>query len=124
MDADSAEEDVAVRKKIFKKSEILERLKAHDNKVKEFANECALELCDFDVNDEEAIMVEDRVDRLSETVEKLAKKIYRVKDEFKNKQKMNSNTRKRKMEEVGISSSQYSIFDVCTWLGSSIVQSV
>ena len=42
MDADSAEEDVAVRKKIFKKSEILERLKAHDNKVKEVANECAL----------------------------------------------------------------------------------
>ena len=111
MEADSAEEDVAVRKKNFKKSEILERLKEHNNKVKEVASECALELCDFDVNDEEAMMIEDRVDRLSETVEKLAKKIYRVKDEFKNKQKMNSNTRKRKMEEVGISSSQYSIFD-------------
>ena len=111
MEEDSAEGDVAVRKKNFKKSEILERLKKHDNKVKEVASECALELCDFDITDEEAMQVEDRVNRLSETIGKLAQKVYKIKNEFKDKQKMNSNTRKRKMEEVGISSSQYSIFD-------------
>ena len=51
------------------------------------------------------------MNRLSETVGKLAQKVNKIKNKFKDKQKMNCNTQKRKMEEVGISSSYYSIFD-------------
>ena len=96
---------------MFRKGDILDLLSQHDNKVKEVANECAIELCDFDISDEDAMLVEDRMTRLSETIDKLSKKIYRIQNEFKNKKKMNSEMRKMKMEEIGISSSQYSIFD-------------
>ena len=99
------------RKKMFRKGDILDLLSQHDNKVKEVANECAIELCDFDISDEDAMLVEDRMTRLSETIDKLSKKIYRIQNEFKNKKKMNSEMRKMKMEEIGISLSQYSIFD-------------
>ena len=96
---------------MFRKGDILDLLSQHGNKVKEVANECAIELCDFDISDEDAMLVEDRMTRLSETIDKLSKKIYRIQNEFKNKKKMNSEMRKMKMEEIGISSSQYSIFD-------------
>ena len=99
------------RKTMFRRGDILDLLSQHDNKVKEVANECAIELCDFDISDEDAMLVEDRMTRLSETIDKLSKKIYRIQNEFKNKKKMNSEMRKMKMEEIGISSSQYSIFD-------------
>ena len=108
------------RKKMFRKRDILDLLSQHDNKVKEVANECAIKLCDFDISDEDAMIVEDRMTRLRETIDKLSKKIYRIQNEFKNKKKMNSEMRKMKMEEVGISSSQYSIFDSQTLSDSGI----
>ena len=88
---------------MFRKGDILDLLSQHDNKVKEVANECAIELCDFDISDEDAMIVEDRMTRLSETINKISKKIYRIQNEFKNKKKMNSEMRKMKMEEIVIS---------------------
>ena len=99
------------RKKMFRKGDILDLLSQHDNKVKEVANESAIELCDFDISDEDAMLVEDRMTRLSETIDKLSKKIYRIQNEFKNKKRMTSEMSKMQMGEIGISSSQYSIFD-------------
>lgn len=89
----------------------MERLKQHDSKVSEVAKECALELIDFDVEDEEAMEVLDRANRLSETVKKLAARVYKIQSEFKGRYKLDSKMRSSKMEEVGISASQYSIFD-------------
>ena len=69
----------AKRKKFFTKNEILQKLKENDDNVRKVAEEISEELCPFDVSDEEAMMMEDRVERLQETTKKLSNKIYRLK---------------------------------------------
>ena len=52
------------RKKYFSKSEILQKLKENGDKVSAVVNEVCEELSPFDVTDEEALVVEDRLERL------------------------------------------------------------
>ena len=47
------------RKKLFTKSETLQKLEENDYKVKEVASAIAKEMCSFDVSDNEAMQIED-----------------------------------------------------------------
>ena len=95
------------RKKLFTKSEILQKLEENDYKVKEVASAIAKEMCPFDVSDNEAMQIEDRIERLERSTKNLATKIYRIKTDFKQR-KFRHNP--ALLEEKGVSSSQSSIF--------------
>ena len=95
------------RKKLYTRSEILLKLDEHENNVKMAAEAIGEDLCPFDVNDEEAMAIEDRYERLDATTVKLAKKIRKVRNDLKDR---NYRFQPEKMEETVISTSQYSLF--------------
>ena len=70
------------RKKVFSRSEIIDKLKENDQKVIKVAEEIAKELSPCDVDDEDAVLVEDRLERLVNTTKTLTKKIYKIQKEF------------------------------------------
>ena len=74
---------VPKRKKVFSRNEIIQKLKENDQKVTKVAEEIAKELSPFNVEDEDALMVEDRLERLAQTTKNLTKKIYKIRNEFK-----------------------------------------
>ena len=94
------------RKKYYSKSEILQKLKENDDKVSEVVKEVCEELSPFDVNDEEALLLEDRLERLEKTSKKFAAKIYKLKKEFKDRKYRKE---PEKLEEKLISCSQASV---------------
>ena len=57
------------RQKLFTKSEILEKLEKNESTVKYVATEIAKDMYPFDVNDDETMQIEERIER----VEKLVK---------------------------------------------------
>ena len=61
----------AKRKKVFSRIEIEKRLKENDQKVKDVAEDIVKEMCPFDLNDEDTVMMEDRLERLKKTTENL-----------------------------------------------------
>ena len=99
--------DKPKRKKFYTRSEILLKLDEHENNVKRAAEAIGEELCPFDVNDEEAMDMEDRYGRLDATTKKLACKINKVRKELKDRK---YRFQPEKMEETVISTSQYSVF--------------
>ena len=96
------------RKKVFSRSEIIDKLKENDQKVIKVAEEISEELSPFDVDDEDAVLVEDRLERLVNTTKTLTKKIYKIQKEFKERKYRHNPD---KLNEKVISSSQYSIFE-------------
>ena len=98
----------APRKKQMTGNEILSKLKYNENSVKKAVEEILEELCPFDVNDEEALKIEDRVSRLDRVNSLLQKKVYKLRQQIKER-KFRHNP--ELLEEMMISSSQYSIFD-------------
>ena len=61
----------AKRKKVFSRIEIEKKLKENDQKVKDVAEDIVKEMCPFDLNDEDTVMMEDRLERLKKTTENL-----------------------------------------------------
>ena len=99
--------DKPKRKKFYTRSEILLKLDEHENNVKCAAEAIGEELCPFDVNDEEAMEMEDRYRRLDATSKKLACKINKVRKKLKDRK---YRFQPEKMEDTVISTSQYSVF--------------
>ena len=71
------------RQKLFTKSEILEKLEKNESTVKDVATEIAKDMCPFDVNDDEAMQIEERIERLEKATKNLSTKIYRIQKDFK-----------------------------------------
>ena len=109
------------RKKLYTRSDILLKLDEHENNVKSAAEAIGEELCPFDVNDEEAMAIEDRYARLEATTTKLYKKISKVRKDLKDRR---YRFQPEKMEETIISTSQYSLLqsNESQSLGGSQVQ--
>ena len=94
------------RKKYFSKSEILQKLKENGDKVSAVVNEVCEELSPFDVTDEEALVVEDRLERLEKLSKLFSSKIYQLKKDFKDRK---YRKHPEKLEEKFISCSQGSV---------------
>ena len=96
------------RKKELTGNEIIGKLKANDNDVSKAVQEVIEELCPFDITDEEALKIEGRVERLQKTNRLLEMKLWKVKQQIKERKFRH---KPEVLDEKFVSSSQYSIFD-------------
>ena len=111
------------RKKYFTRNEIISKLTANENDVKKVVSEIVEELSPFDIKDEDAMLFEDRLDRLEKVSKNLITKVYKLKNKVKEK-KFRHNP--ELLEEKEISCSQFSVFqsqelqdDICENLSQS-----
>ena len=100
------ESPVFKRKKFFTKAEIINKLSDQNQRVNDVVNDICETLAPFDVNDSEATVLEDQLERLDKASKALAAKVYRLQKEVKNR-KYRHNT--EMLEEVLISTSQHSV---------------
>ena len=71
-------EPSAKRKKKLSGREIIAKLDSNEKDVKKAVAEIIDELCPFDVNDEDALQIEDRVERLERVAKLLEIKVYKL----------------------------------------------
>ena len=102
------EEPCAKRKKQLSGREIIEKLASNENDVKKVVGEMVEDLCPFDVNDEDALKIEDRAERLERVTKVLMAKVYRLRKEVKERKFKH---KPELLEEPMITCSQHSIFD-------------
>ena len=102
------EEPSAKRKKQLTGKEIIDRLESHENDVKRAVAKILEELCPFDINDEDALKIEDRVERLQRVSKSFEAKVYKLRKEVKQKKYRHNQDA---LEDTMISCSQYSVFD-------------
>lgn len=95
------------RKKYYTKNEVINMLKEKENVVKSVSEEICEQLAPFDVTDEEAMEVDDRMERLKNTATKLENKIRKLQKNYRERKFRHD---PEKLEEKEISCSQYSIF--------------
>ena len=95
-------------KKCFTRSEILTKLKSNESDVQRVVSEMIEELCPFDVNDEDALAIEDRLERLEKVSRNLQTKVYKLKSKLKDRKFRH---KPEFLEETEVSSSQYSLFE-------------
>ena len=72
------ESPVFKRKKFFTKAEIINKLSDQNQRVNDVVNDICETLAPFDVNDSEATMLEDRLERLDKASKTLTAKVYRL----------------------------------------------
>ena len=85
------EEPSAKRKKQLTGKEIIDRLESHENDVKRAVAKILEELCPFDINDEDALKIEDRVERLQRVSKSFEAKVYKLRKEVKQKKELLKN---------------------------------
>ena len=102
------DEPCAKRKKQLSGREIIEKLDSNENDVKKAVGAMLEELCPFNINDEDALKIEDRVERLAKVSKVFESKVYRLRKDVKER-KFRHNP--ESLEEPMISCSQHSIFD-------------
>jgi hypothetical protein len=102
------DEPCAKRKKQLSGREIIDKLNSNENDVKKVVEEMLEDLCPFDVNDEDALQIEDRVERLEKVGKLLMARVYKLRKEVKEKKFKH---KPDFLEEPMITCSQYSIFD-------------
>ena len=73
----------AKRKKELTRNEILLKLKANEEDVSKAVEELMEELCPFDINDEEALKIEGRVERLQKTSRLIEMRLWKLKKQIK-----------------------------------------
>ena len=98
---------VSKRKKYYSKGEIIEKLRENNFKIKECFYEICEEMCPFDVSDEDALQIEDRLNRLEKVSKNLTAKVSRLSKAYKAKVFRH---KPEMLEDKEISSSQYSLF--------------
>ena len=77
------EQPIAKRKKCMTGKEVIERLESNQNDVKRTVGEIVEELCPFDVGDEVALNIEDKVERLERVTKLLEMKVHKLKKAVK-----------------------------------------
>ena len=102
------DEPCAKRKKQLSGREIIDKLNSNENDVKKVVEEMLEDLCPFDVNDEDALQIEDRVERLEKVGKLLMARVYKLRKEVREKKFKH---KPDFLEEPMITCSQYSIFD-------------
>ena len=95
------------RRRHFSKSEALQLLKAKENEVQKVADEMCAELVPFDVTDEEALQVGNRLERMQKASSNLERKIRGLLKDHKDRKYRHNPER---LEEDIVSCSQYSVF--------------
>ena len=98
----------AKRKKELTRNEILLKLKANEEDVSKAVEELMEELCPFDINDEEALKIEGRVERFQKTSRLLEIKLWKLKKVIKERKFRH---KPELLEEKFVSSIQYSILN-------------
>ena len=98
----------AKRKKELTRNEIISKLKANEEDVSKAVEEMMEELCPFDINDEDALKIEGRVERYQKTKHLLEIKLWKLKKQIKERKFRH---KPELLEEKFVSSSQYSILD-------------
>ena len=90
------------------RKEVMEKLKKNENDIGEAVKELLEEMCPFDINDEEALKIENRWERLQKTSHNLECKLWKLRKQMKER-KFRHNA--ELLEELMISSSQFSLMD-------------
>ena len=108
MQEEDESSSIPKRKKYFTRSEILTKLKSNESDVQRVVSEMIEELCPFDVNDEDALAIEDRLERLEKVSRNLQTKVYKLKLKLKDRK---FRYKPEFLEETEVSSSQYSLFE-------------
>ena len=98
----------AKRKKEMTRKEVMEKLKQNENDISKAVQGLLEELCPFDVNDEEALKIEGRLERLQKASHIFECKMGRLKKQIKER-KFRHNP--ELLDEKIISSSQFSLLD-------------
>ena len=96
----------AKRKKVFTKNEVVEKLLDNENDVAKVVEQIVKEMCPFDLTDDTVMHKEERVERLDRVCKCLSAKVYKLKNDLKNKKFKH---KPELLEEKSISSSQYSV---------------
>ena len=99
----------AKRKKEVTGREILAKLKQNENDVNKVVREMIEELCPFDINDEEALGIEDRLERFDKVANLLKKKVWKLQQKVKQRKFKH---KPELLDEKVVSSSQYSLLDL------------
>ena len=73
----------AKRKKEMTRKEVMEKLKQNENDIIKAVQGLLEELCPFDVNDEEALKIEGRLERLQKASHIFECKLWRLKKQIK-----------------------------------------
>lgn len=94
----------AKRKKEMTRKEVMEKLKQNENDISKAVQGLLEELCPFDVNDEEALKIEGRLERLQKASHIFECKLWRLKKQIKER-KFRHNP--ELLDEKIISSSQF-----------------
>ena len=98
----------AKRKKELTGNEILAKLKKNENDVSKAVREMIEELCPFDINDEEALGIEDRLGRCEKVANLLKKRVRKLQQQMKERKFKH---KPELLDEKLVSSSQYSLLD-------------
>ena len=98
----------AKRRKVFSGNEVLLKLQESENDVQAAVDKIIEELCPFDVNDEAALQIEDRMQRLERVTSSLTAKVYRLKNSLKTRVYRHN---REMLDDKMVSCSQYSLFD-------------
>ena len=102
------DEPSAKRKKQMSRREVIAKLDSNLDDVKKAVGEIIEELSPFDVDDEDAMKIEDRVERLARVSKLFEKRVYKLRQDVKENKFRHKPER---LEETMISCSQFSIFD-------------
>ena len=96
------------RKKELTGNEIIGKLKANENDVSKAVQEVMEDLCPFDINDQDALKIEGRVERLQKTSRLIEMRLWKLKKQIKERKFKH---KPEVLDEKFVSSSQYSILD-------------
>ena len=107
----------AKRKKELTGNEILAKLKKNENDVSKAVREMIEELCPFDINDEEALNIEDRLERCEKVANLLGKRVRKLQQQMKERKFKH---KPELLDEKLVSSSQYSLLDSQEGVGSEV----
>ena len=78
-----ADPPTAKTRREFTKSEALEKLEKNEDVVKKVVEEMIEELTPFNMSDSDALLLEDRLERLENISKALSSKVYRLQKDFK-----------------------------------------
>ena len=65
------------------RKEVMEKLKKNENDIGEAVKELLEEMCPFDINDEEALKIENRLERLQKPSHNLECKLWKLRKQMK-----------------------------------------
>ena len=100
--------DELKRKKELTGNEILEKLEENESDVSKAVRDMLEELCPFDINDDEVLKIEDRLERVDKVTKKLQARVGKLQKQMKERKFRH---KPEMLDEKFVSCSQYSVLD-------------